>query len=79
VNCETQQEVDNLWETLSAGGEKSQCGWLKDKYGLWWQIVPTVLDEMMGGKDTKKAARVMKAMLQMQKLDITTLEQAYAG
>jgi predicted 3-demethylubiquinone-9 3-methyltransferase (glyoxalase superfamily) len=78
VNCESQAEVDNLWEKLSAGGEKSQCGWLKDKYGLSWQIVPTVLDEMMADNDTKKAARVMKAMLQMQKLDIATLEQAYA-
>jgi predicted 3-demethylubiquinone-9 3-methyltransferase (glyoxalase superfamily) len=79
VNCETQQEVDELWEKLSAGGEKSQCGWLKDKYGLSWQIVPTALGEMMGDKDSKKAARVMKAMLQMQKLDIAKLEQAYRG
>jgi len=79
VNCESQAEVDKLWEKLSAGGEKSQCGWLKDKYGLSWQIVPTVLDEMMSDKDTKKAARVMKAMLQMKKLDIAKLEQAFAG
>ncbi len=79
VNCESQKEVDELWEKLSAGGEKSQCGWLKDKYGLSWQIVPTALGEMMSDKDTRKAARVMKAMLQMQKLDITKLEQAYAG
>jgi predicted 3-demethylubiquinone-9 3-methyltransferase (glyoxalase superfamily) len=79
VNCETQKEVDELWEKLSAGGEKSQCGWLIDKYGLSWQIVPTVLDEMMGDKDTNKAARVMKAMLKMQKLDIAKLEQAYTG
>ena len=79
VNCETQKEVDELWEKLSAGGEKSQCGWLKDKYGLSWQIVPTVLDEMMSDKDTKKAARVMKAMLTMQKLDIAKLKQAFAG
>ena len=77
VNCESQKEVDELWETLSAGGEKSQCGWLKDKYGLSWQIVPTVLDEMMGDKDTKKAARVMTAMLKMQKLDIAALKQAF--
>ena len=79
VNCETQAEVDALWEKLSAGGEKSQCGWLKDKYGLSWQIVPTVLDEMMADKDTQKAARVMTVMLQMQKLDIAKLEQAYGG
>jgi predicted 3-demethylubiquinone-9 3-methyltransferase (glyoxalase superfamily) len=79
VNCETQTEVDELWEKLSAGGEKSQCGWLKDKYGLSWQIVPTALGEMMSDKDTKKTARVMKAMLQMQKLDITKLKQAYQG
>ena len=79
VNCESQAEVDELWEVLSAGGEKSQCGWLKDKYGLSWQIVPIVLDEMMGGTDTKKAARVMKAMLTMQKLDIAALKRAYAG
>jgi predicted 3-demethylubiquinone-9 3-methyltransferase (glyoxalase superfamily) len=78
VNCESQKEVDELWETLS-GGEKSQCGWLKDKYGLSWQIVPTVLDEMMSDKDTKKAARVMTAMLQMKKLDIAQLKQAYEG
>ncbi|MGD0143943.1 MAG: VOC family protein [Rhizomicrobium sp.] len=77
VNCESQTEVDTLWETLSAGGEKSQCGWLKDKFGLSWQIVPTVLDEMMGDKDTKKAARVMTAMLKMQKLDIATLKRAF--
>lgn len=78
VNCASQAEVDELWEKLSAGGEKSQCGWLKDKYGLSWQIVPTVLDEMMSDVDTAKAARVMKAMLTMQKLDIAKLEQAYA-
>jgi predicted 3-demethylubiquinone-9 3-methyltransferase (glyoxalase superfamily) len=79
VNCETQKEVDDLWDKLSASGEKSQCGWLKDKYGLSWQIVPTALGDMMSDKDTKKTARVMKAMLQMQKLDITKLKQAYQG
>jgi predicted 3-demethylubiquinone-9 3-methyltransferase (glyoxalase superfamily) len=79
VNCESQEEVDVLWETLSAGGEKSQCGWLKDKYGVSWQIVPTVLDEMMSDTDTTKSARVMKAMLKMQKLDISKLRLAYAG
>jgi predicted 3-demethylubiquinone-9 3-methyltransferase (glyoxalase superfamily) len=77
VNCETQEEVDRFWEKLSAGGEKGQCGWLKDKYGLSWQIVPTVLTEMLQDKDTKKSERVMSALLQMTKLDIKRLEQAY--
>jgi predicted 3-demethylubiquinone-9 3-methyltransferase (glyoxalase superfamily) len=79
VNCETQEEVDEFWEKLSEGGEKSQCGWLKDKYGLSWQIVPTVLGELMQDKDPQKSQRVMKAMLQMKKLDIQTLKQAYEG
>src|ERR1700686_5351338 len=79
VNCETQEEVDHFWEKLSAGGEKRQCGWLKDKYGLSWQIVPTVLGELMQDKDSEKSQRVMKAMLQMKKIDIKTLEQAYEG
>ena len=78
VNCETQEEVDALWEKLSEGGEKLQCGWLRDKYGLSWQIVPTVLGEMMQDKDVEKSQRVMKAMLQMTKLDIKRLKQAYA-
>ena len=77
VNCETQEEVDELWEKLSAGGEKSRCGWLKDKYGLSWQIIPTALGEMMQDKDPAKSQRVMKAMLQMDKIDIKTLRQAY--
>ena len=77
VNCETQQEVDELWEKLSAGGEKSQCGWLKDKFGLSWQIVPTVLGKLLGDKDPAKANRVMQAMLQMTKIDIKRLQQAY--
>ena len=77
VNCETQQEVDEFWEKLSEGGEKSRCGWLKDKYGLSWQVVPTVLVEMLQDKDTEKSKRVMQAMLQMDKLDINTLKQAY--
>jgi predicted 3-demethylubiquinone-9 3-methyltransferase (glyoxalase superfamily) len=77
VKCETQQEIDEMWEKLSQGGEKGQCGWLKDKYGLSWQIVPPVLSEMLQDKDTKKSERVMKAMLQMKKLDIKTLKQAY--
>jgi predicted 3-demethylubiquinone-9 3-methyltransferase (glyoxalase superfamily) len=79
VNCETQQEVDELWEKLSEGGAKERCGWLKDKYGLSWQIIPSVLGKMMGDKDREKAGRVMKAMLQMNKIDIKTLQQAYDG
>ena len=77
VNCEAQQEVDELWEKLSEGGEKQRCGWLKDKYGLSWQIVPTVLGEILQDKDAEKSQRVMKAMLQMDKLDINALKQAY--
>jgi len=77
VDCKTQEEVDELWEKLSAGGQKSRCGWLKDKYGLSWQIVPTVLSELLGSKDAKKSKQVMEAMLKMDKLDIKTLKQAY--
>ncbi len=77
VTCETQQEVDELWEKLSEGGSKDRCGWLKDKYGLSWQIVPSVLDKMLQDKDAEKARRVMKAMLQMDKIDIKRLKQAY--
>jgi len=77
VNCETQDEVDAFWEKLSEGGEKGQCGWLKDKYGLSWQIVPTVLGELMSGPDPEKSKRVMQAMLQMTKIDIKGLKQAY--
>lgn len=77
VNCETQQEVDEFWEKLSAGGSEGQCGWLKDKYGLSWQIVPTVLTELAKDKDAQKANRVMQAMLQMKKIDIAALKQAY--
>jgi predicted 3-demethylubiquinone-9 3-methyltransferase (glyoxalase superfamily) len=79
VDCETQEEVDDLWEKLSEGGEKGRCGWLKDKYGLSWQIVPSVLGELMGDKDPAKAKRVMDAMLQMSKIDIKMLELAYKG
>jgi predicted 3-demethylubiquinone-9 3-methyltransferase (glyoxalase superfamily) len=79
VNCETQQEVDELWEKLSEGGEKGRCGWLKDKYGLSWQIIPSVLGKMLHDKDREKASRVMKAMLQMNKIDINTLQQEYDG
>lgn len=77
VNCETQQEVDELWEKLSAGGEKQRCGWLKDKYGLSWQIIPSVLGKFLQDKDAEKAKRVMQAMLQMEKIDIKRLQQAY--
>ena len=77
VNCETQQEVDQLWEQLSAGGSKDQCGWLKDKFGVSWQIVPTVLGKLLGDKDPAKANRVMQAMMKMKKLDIKGLQQAY--
>jgi len=77
VNCETQQEIDALWKTLSAGGREDQCGWLQDKYGLSWQIIPTVLGKMLGDKDAKKATAAMKAMLQMKKLDLKGLQQAY--
>lgn len=77
VNCDTQDEVDLFWEKLSDGGEKQQCGWLKDKYGVSWQIVPTILGRLMQDKDPMKSQRVMKAMLQMTKLDISALKQAY--
>ena len=77
VNCETQVEVDELWAKLSAGGEEGPCGWLKDKYGVSWQIVPTILGELLNDPDPEKSGRVMKAMLQMKKLDINTLRQAY--
>ena len=77
VNCETQEEVDELWHKLTEGGEEVQCGWLKDKYGLSWQIVPTVLDEMISDPDPAKAQRVMEAMLQMKKIDIAGLKRAY--
>jgi predicted 3-demethylubiquinone-9 3-methyltransferase (glyoxalase superfamily) len=77
VNCETQQEVDELWEKLSAGGRKDRCGWLQDKYGLSWQIIPSALGKMLGDKDPKKANRVMQAMLQMDKIDVNKLKEAY--
>src|SRR5947209_19748692 len=79
VNCETQQEVDELWEKLSAGGQQEQCGWLRDKYGLSWQIIPSVLGTMLQDKDPAKAQRVMQAMLQMDKIDIRRLTEAYDG
>jgi predicted 3-demethylubiquinone-9 3-methyltransferase (glyoxalase superfamily) len=79
VHCETQQEVDDLWEKLSEGGEKSRCGWLKDKYGLSWQIIPDILGQLLQNKDQAKAGRAMKAMMQMTKIDIKTLQQAFDG
>jgi predicted 3-demethylubiquinone-9 3-methyltransferase (glyoxalase superfamily) len=77
VNCETQEEVDELWKKLSDGGEKQRCGWLKDKYGVSWQIIPTALGEMLQDKDADKSKRVMEAMLQMDKIDVNVLRRAY--
>ena len=80
INCETQEEVDYFWEKLTAdGGEESQCGWLKDKFGVSWQVTPTVLIDMLHDKDPEKAERVMNAMLQMQKIEIAKLKAAYDG
>jgi predicted 3-demethylubiquinone-9 3-methyltransferase (glyoxalase superfamily) len=79
VNCETQAEVDELWDKLSAGGREMQCGWLQDKYGVSWQIVPKALMELMKDKDPVKSQRVFKAMLQMTKIDIEGLKRAYRG
>jgi predicted 3-demethylubiquinone-9 3-methyltransferase (glyoxalase superfamily) len=76
VNCETQAEVDEYWEKLSAGGQKSQCGWLKDQFGLSWQIVPEILGQLLSDPDPKKSQSVMQAMLKMTKLDISALKQA---
>ena len=76
VNCQTQEEVDYYWEKLSAGGKEVQCGWLKDKFGLSWQIVPTVLGELLSDKDAAKSQRIIQAVLQMVKLDIKKLKQA---
>lgn len=79
VNCETQQEVDELWEKLSLDGEKSRCGWLKDKFGVSWQIIPSVLGQLLADKDPEKSKRVMQAMLHMQKIEIAGLRRAYDG
>ena len=79
VNCETQKEIDEFWEKLSAGGQESQCGWLKDKFGLSWQIVPTILGKLMSDPDRAKSQRVMTALLKMKKLDIATLQRAHEG
>lgn len=77
VDCKTQQEVDRLWERLSKGGKKQRCGWLKDKFGVSWQIIPSALGEMLQDKNAEKAGRVMDAMLQMRKIDVKTLKRAY--
>ena len=80
VYCQTQDEVDYFWQKLTAdGGQESECGWLRDKFGLSWQVTPTVLIEMLHDKDPKKSGRVMNAMMQMQKIDISKLKAAYAG
>lgn len=79
VNCETQEEIDELWEKLSEGGEIQECGWLKDKYGVFWQIAPTIMQEMMEDPDPEKSQRVMIALLKMKKLDLEILKQAYEG
>ncbi len=78
VNCETQEEVDRLWDELTAGGEPGPCGWLKDRYGVSWQIIPKALPQLLGDPDPVRAERVMKAMLQMSKIDVRGLERAYA-
>ena len=77
VNCAAQSEVDELWEKLSAGGEKGRCGWLKDRYGISWQVIPAALGELLQGQDAVKSSRAMKAMLQMDKIDIEKLRNAY--
>ena len=79
VNCATQEEVDDLWEKLTAGGQESQCGWLKDRYGLSWQIVPAILTELLADPDPARSHRAMQAMLQMKKIDIDVLKRAHAG
>jgi predicted 3-demethylubiquinone-9 3-methyltransferase (glyoxalase superfamily) len=79
ANCTTQAELDELWEKLSEGGTTEQCGWLRDKYGVSWQIVPTVIEAMFQDRDPEKTERVMKAILQMEKIDIETLRRAYQG
>lgn len=76
VNCETQEEVDHFWDKLSAGGEEQQCGWLRDKFGLSWQVIPTVLGQLLSDPDPKRSMRAMQAMLQMKKIDIRALQQA---
>lgn len=79
INCESQEEIDHYWEGLSEGGQKSNCGWLKDKFGLSWQVVPTAISKLMSSGDSKKSERVMAALMQMDKIDIGKLEAAYNG
>ncbi|MBF4461814.1 MULTISPECIES: VOC family protein [unclassified Rathayibacter] len=79
VTVTTQEELDRIWDALAAGGEESRCGWVRDRWGLWWQVVPTVLPELLGGGDSEAASRAMQAMLSMGRLDIRALEEAYAG
>jgi predicted 3-demethylubiquinone-9 3-methyltransferase (glyoxalase superfamily) len=79
VNCENQEEIDHLWRKLSKGGRTNQCGWLDDKYGVTWQIVPSILPKMLQDRDQKRVARVTEAFLKMKKFDIVTLKQAYKG
>jgi predicted 3-demethylubiquinone-9 3-methyltransferase (glyoxalase superfamily) len=79
IDCRTQEEVDHYWEKLSEGGEQVQCGWLKDRFGLSWQVVPTILGEMLGDRDPQRAKRVMAAMLEMRKLVVADLQRAYDG
>lgn len=79
ISCETQEEIDHFWSRLTAGGEEGPCGWLKDRFGLSWQVVPKVLSEMLKDSDTKKSQRVTKAFLQMKKFDIEALKKAHAG
>ena len=79
IDCNTQEEVDELWNKLSKGGSESRCGWLKDKYGLSWQVVPSILGKLLGDKDPVKAKRVMDAMLKMSKINIKALQDAYEG
>jgi predicted 3-demethylubiquinone-9 3-methyltransferase (glyoxalase superfamily) len=79
IHCQTQEEVDYFWSKLATGGKESQCGWLKDKFGLFWQVVPDVLSQLLSDKNSEKAGRVMKSMLQMKKIDIAALQQAHAA
>lgn len=77
IDCKDQEEVDYYWDNLSEGGEKSRCGWVKDKFGLWWQVVPSALPKLLGSKDAEKSKRVMQAMMEMDKMDIGKLQAAY--
>jgi predicted 3-demethylubiquinone-9 3-methyltransferase (glyoxalase superfamily) len=79
VNCETQEEIDHLWDSLREGGEEQMCGWVKDRYGVSWQIIPPILGELINDKDAEKSGRVIEAMLKMRKIDIGALKRAYTG